>query len=144
MLFQLCFIIVAEVRFEHSLYSVNEGSDVEICVISSDNVRAPIFVNITFVSETAQSELFSNKMIMYSSNLFFLLLSVGVDFMPVGSPNEVLFSSGSERICSTTSTVNDSTVESEETFTVVLSTGQERVAFSTSNSIVSILDDDGR
>ena len=49
-------IAVAEIAFEHSFYSVTEGSGMEICIISSDNVRAPILVTITLVGMSAQSK----------------------------------------------------------------------------------------
>ena len=60
------------------------------------------------------------------------------------SPVEVEFSTGSERICVVASTIVDSVVESEQIFTVLLSTAQERVTLSRSTSLVTIVDDDGK
>ena len=55
----LCiFNSVAEIGFELSMYTVNEGSDVQICIISSDNVRAVLPANITLVAGSAQSKFF--------------------------------------------------------------------------------------
>ena len=42
------------------------------------------------------------------------------------------------------STIVDSVVESEQIFTVLLSTAQERVTLSRSTSLVTIVDDDGK
>ena len=67
----------------------------------------------------------------------------GVDFIPMSSPVEVEFSTGSERICVVASTIADSVVESEQTFTVLLSTAQERVTLSRNTTLVTIVDENG-
>ena len=67
----------------------------------------------------------------------------GVDFIPMPSPLEVEFSTGSERMCVVASTIADSVVESEQTFTVLLSTAHERVTLRRNTTLVTIVDDDG-
>ena len=56
----------------------------------------------------------------------------------------VVFSSGSERICVVASTIGDDVVESEQTFSVELSTPQERVTLTINNTAVAIVDNDGK
>ena len=65
----------------------------------------------------------------------------GLDFMP--SSVEVTFSSGSDLICLEKRTIDDNVVESEETFTVSLTTSQERVVFIRDSAVVVIADNDG-
>ena len=72
-----------------------------------------------------------------------LPLSGGVDFAPVPSSTELRFSSESQRLCVDITPVNDDSVESDELFTAVLSTNQERVTFTASLAVITILDDEG-
>ena len=58
-----CHNVVAEIGFELSFYNVTEGSDVEICITSSENVHTSIFANITFVAGLAESKFFVRNVI---------------------------------------------------------------------------------
>ena len=49
-----CHNVVAEIGFELSFYNVTEGSDVQICITSSENVRASILASIIFVDGSAE------------------------------------------------------------------------------------------
>lgn len=51
--------------------------------------------------------------------------------------------SGNERQCVNIPIVNDDSVEVDEVFTAVLSTDVERITFSASVAVVTIIDDEG-
>ena len=124
------------------MYSVTETESVEVCVISSDNVRATIILNLTLVSGSAQSECLSY--LLNQTSFYILTLAGGVDFVSTPSNTGVTFSSGTERICTEVTAVGDGVVEPEETFSVVLNTNQERITFVRNDSAITILDMDGK
>ena len=70
--------------------------------------------------------------------------SGGIDFTPVAPSTQLTFTSGSQRVCVDITLVDDAIAESEETFTAILSSNQERITLAANPALITILDNEGK
>ena len=134
------------VTFEQQTYTVGEeDGSVTVCVRVTGEFERPVEVNISTEPELAQSEC---TLCAFLQQFYCCVdccgpIIGGSDFMSV---SEVLIfkpSLNGSRLCVIVDIVNDSVLEEEQTFFLVLSTADRYIAVQEDPAVVFIMDNDG-
>ena len=140
---------------ELAAYTVDEGSgNAEVCVVSSPQLDKIVAVELRTEDDSAQSEscdVVSIIIILNSLHSYDLTIVAVVNTCACGCAGGTDYTSvtqtltlslGAQRECVSVPLQDDSLVENDKTFDVILSTTEERVTLARDRAEVTIRNDD--
>ena len=136
------FYVAVTVRFEETSYEFVEWSieTSNICVVSSGESDIPFTVTLSTLDGTAAGMVDMKSVPKHTYQFFFLLASD--DYRVIDGAN-LTFEVLETRKCMEIILTNDVVLESDEFFTLLLTSSSDSVSVLTSFCTISIIDDDG-
>ena len=140
---------VVSVRWEETNYEFVEGhmEPTNVCVVSSGEREIPFIVTLSTTSGTAQGKhrpCSSIKHHIYNQSIIFAPFFLGeLDYQGfVGA--DLTFDASESRRCLDIGLVDDSILENDEFFTILLASTNQRILIVTNSRTVTIIDDDSK
>lgn len=139
---------VVSVRWEETNYEFVEGhmEPTNVCVASSGEKEIPFIVTFSTTSGTAQGKhkpCFSIKHHIYNQSVIFApFILEELDYQ--GFVEDLTFDVSESRKCFDIGLVDDSILENDEFFTILLASTNERILILTNSCTVTIIDDDSK
>ena len=137
----------AEIGFEQVMFVVQEDIQiVTICIASTVELERTVSVDITVSIGSVESKykMFSNQKIIFILCIFHMPLIffvIGEDYV-AQTFQPLVFTADEVQNCINIEIVDDTIVEPNENFSLVLSTSEERVTLSPDSAEIIILDND--
>ena len=134
------------VTFEQQTYAIGEDDgSVTVCVRVTGEFERPVEVNISTEPDSAQGESTLCACLQHFYRCIDCCVTIigGSDFISVSEVLTFEPSLNGSRLCVMVDVINDSVLEEEQTFFLVLSAADPDIAVQEDSAVVFIMDNDG-